>query len=137
MLDARCRTESAREFTATPGFDGRSARFAWDAYLQGAEPDARASASTATSLAGLPPTYLACAELDPLRDEGIDFAARLLAAGVPTELHVQPGTCHGFDTMAPTLDISVRTSAEQAAVLREALHGAPRSHHLSVLRGRP
>jgi acetyl esterase/lipase len=122
MLDARCRTGSMREFTATPGFDGPGARFAWDAYLQGEEPDVRASAALATSLAGMPPTYVSCAELDPLRDEGIDFATRLLAAGVATELHVQPRTCHGFDTMAPALNVSARSLAEQATVLREALH---------------
>jgi acetyl esterase len=47
-------------------------------------------------LSGLPPTYLTVNELDPLRDEGLDYAQRLLVAGVPTEVHCFAGTFHGF-----------------------------------------
>ena len=32
-----------------------------------------------------------------LRDEGIEYARRLMEAGVPTELHTVAGACHGFD----------------------------------------
>ncbi len=47
-------------------------------------------------LSGLPPTYLTVNELDPLRDEGLDYAQRLLVAGVPTEVHCFAATFHGF-----------------------------------------
>ena len=40
--------------------------------------------------------WLSSSELDPLRDEAIDYAMRLLQAGVATELHVYPGAPHGF-----------------------------------------
>ena len=40
--------------------------------------------------AGLPPALITCAEIDPFRDEAIDYALRLLRAGVSTELHVFP-----------------------------------------------
>ena len=51
--------------------------------------------------AGLPNAFITCSELDPLRDEAVDYALRLLWAGVATELHVFPGTCHGFDSLMP------------------------------------
>ena len=55
------------------------------------------------------------AELDPLRDEGIEFATRLLAAGVSVDLHQFAGAFHGFD-LFPTA-ISQRALDEQVAWL--------------------
>ena len=52
-------------------------------------------------LTGLAPAFISCSELDPLRDEAVDYALRLLWAGVATELHAFPGTCHGFDSLLP------------------------------------
>ncbi|QII07382.1 alpha/beta hydrolase [Rhodococcoides fascians A25f] len=47
---------------------------------------------------GLPPTLLVTAELDPLRDEGRDYAAASVLAGVRTTFLEIPGTIHGFAT---------------------------------------
>ena len=47
-------------------------------------------------LAGLPPTVLVTASLDPLRDEGLKFAAKLIEAGVPTIYYEAKGNIHGF-----------------------------------------
>ncbi|MDP3675721.1 MAG: alpha/beta hydrolase [Novosphingobium sp.] len=47
---------------------------------------------------GLPPTVLATASLDPLRDGGRAFAAKLIAAGVPVAYYEAAGTVHGFAT---------------------------------------
>jgi acetyl esterase/lipase len=120
MLDDTTATPSMREFLATPGFDSESARFSWDSYLQGRPAEAYASPARAASFTGLPPAHVCCSEVDPLRDEAIDLARRLLEAGVPTELHVVPGTCHGFDSFAPGHPFSVRETAAQADALRRA-----------------
>jgi acetyl esterase len=120
MLDDACATPAMREFVATPGFDSESARFSWDAYLQGRPASAYASPARAESLAGLPPAYVCCSEVDPLRDEAIDYARRLLEAGVSTDLHVVPGTCHGFDSFAPAHPYSVRETRAQVEALRRA-----------------
>lgn len=58
--------------------------------------DPRISVLRADDLAGLPPTYLAVAGFDPLRDEGVAFAERLAKSGVPVALHCHPGLVHGF-----------------------------------------
>jgi triacylglycerol lipase len=51
----------------------------------------------ATHLAKLPPALVAVGALDLFVDEDVDYARRLIAAGVPTELHVYRGAPHGFN----------------------------------------
>jgi acetyl esterase len=61
--------------------------------------DWRVSPALAESLAGVAPAFVMTAGFDPLRDEGLAFADRLAAAGVPvTRLHLD-GLPHGFLTM--------------------------------------
>jgi acetyl esterase len=50
----------------------------------------------ATDLSGLPPAFVMVAGNDLLRDEGIEYAHRLQAAGVPTHLSVYDEMIHGF-----------------------------------------
>ena len=59
---------------------------------------------------------------DPLRDEAVEYARRLMAAGVATELHVFPGTCHGFDAFVPDWEMSQQLFDIQGTALRRALH---------------
>jgi acetyl esterase/lipase len=98
----------------------------WRAYL-GCEPGGKnvspyASALRATVLAGLPPVYIAVGELDLFLQESLTYAGRLIEAGVPTELHVYPGGCHGFDIMAPDAQISRQFTDDFHRALKKALH---------------
>lgn len=86
------------------GWTPRSNRFAWRSYL-GHEPGTREPAPYAVparrpDLTGLPPAWIGVGELDLFHDEAVAYAARLRAAGVAVELHVEPRMHHGADAMA-------------------------------------
>ncbi|MDO0977355.1 alpha/beta hydrolase [Mycolicibacterium frederiksbergense] len=115
------RTPSKQEFTHTPGFDGPAAALMWRHYLAGERPPAGAVPARTVDLTGLAPAFISCSELDPLRDEAVDYALRLMWAGVPTELHVVPGTCHGFDSLVPGWELSTQMFERHGAALRRAL----------------
>lgn len=70
----------------------------WEHYLESAEQggDWRASPLRAANLSGLPPALIEVAEFDPLYDEGLAYADRLEAAGVPVERIISRGQIHGF-----------------------------------------
>jgi len=57
------------------------------------------SPALADNLAGLPPTWIGTGSLDLFFDEDIQFARRLVAAGVPVELHSYPGAIHAFNVV--------------------------------------
>ncbi|MTE18745.1 alpha/beta hydrolase fold domain-containing protein [Streptomyces sp. TRM43335] len=126
-LDDRLDTPSARLFTDTPVWNRRNARLSWEAYLghgvpgtADVSPYAAPARAEVVALSGLPPAYVSVMEFDPLRDEGVDYARALSAAGVPVELHLLPGTFHGAWAVEHAAVIR-RATAEAVAVLRGAL----------------
>ena len=63
----------------------------------GADPaDPRVSPIKRVDLSGLPPALIVTGELDPLRDEGEAYAARLRSAGVDATVSRYAGAGHGF-----------------------------------------
>lgn len=125
-LDDRLATPSISQFVDTPMWNRPSAELSWDYYLgtqfrRGSDnvPYHAAPART-QDLSRLPPAYISTMEFDPLRDEGVQYALRLMQAGVPTELHSFPGTFHG-SSMSQSAQISQRESGEMIAVLGRAL----------------
>ena len=71
---------------------------AWGTYLgdgQQGEVSPYAAAARAEDVSGLPPAYITVGQADLFRDEDIEYARRLMVAGVPTELAVYPGVPHG------------------------------------------
>ncbi|MEU8894782.1 alpha/beta hydrolase [Nocardia sp. NPDC048505] len=119
-LDDRQNTWSATHFTDTPFVTRSKVSQMWGHYLGVAPATPYAAPARATDLSALPPAYIATAEFCPNRDEGIDYALRLLQAGVPVELHQWPGTFHGSQAIL-SAEISQRQNAELGAVLRRAL----------------
>lgn len=85
-----------------------------------------ASPLLAPDLTGLPPAYVLSCECDPLRDEAESYAARLRAAGVPTELHRVLGHLHGSIFMTRLLPSARQAVATTTAALRAAYGLSPR-----------
>lgn len=101
--------------------------FGWSALLgqppgsDGVSP--YAAAARAESLKGLPPTYIATGALDLFTEENLDYAKRLMADGVPVELHVYPGAPHGFMQLA-SAQVSRTYARDAMAALARGLGAA-------------
>jgi acetyl esterase/lipase len=121
MIDDTNTTPSSREITDIGIWDRDGNIQAWQWYLGGKDADAYAAPSRATDLTGLPPAFIDVGTVDLFRDEDIAFAQRLMQAGIPTELHVNPGSYHASETSAPDAALSRRIWATRIDALRRAL----------------
>jgi acetyl esterase len=77
------------------------------------DPDTALTSPSNADLHGHPPTLLHLAEYDPFRDEGLAYAERLEAAGVPVQAFVHPGMIHYFYAL-PRLIPHARTALAHA-----------------------
>jgi len=75
----------------------------------------------ATTLASAPPAIVITAEYDPLRDEGEQYAHRLIEAGVACSLTRYYGQVHGFFSMSQYVDDGASAIAQAATATRIAL----------------
>jgi len=117
VLDDRA-TASKAEFRTSPAFDSEAADLMWRYYLGPEAASGDAVPARRDRFDGLPPALITCAEIDPFRDEAVGYAQQLLRAGVSTELHVFPRTCHGFDSLLPDWSVSEQLFTLQGQALR-------------------
>jgi acetyl esterase len=92
------------------------------AYLAGADvsvDDPRVSPLRAGTFSGLPPTLIAIAGFDPLRDDAEAYVEALRGAGVPVRVHRFPGLGHGFIHMTGVASAARRAMATIAGEWRE------------------
>jgi acetyl esterase/lipase len=99
-------------------------RLAWGSLLgvpagSSRVPAAAVPARVAT-VAGLPPAWIGVGALDLFVEEDMEYARRLVHAGVATELLVVRGAFHGFDLVVPDAEPSKRFSASWKSALRKA-----------------
>jgi acetyl esterase/lipase len=130
MIDDRNVTPASYAITDPRMWHRESNRLGWKAYLGrdggGVDVSPYAAATRAEDLSKLPPAYIPVGALDLFVDENIEYAQRLIQAGVPTELHVYPGAFHGFDLFAPSAKVSKQFKADRDDALKRALHNAAR-----------
>jgi acetyl esterase/lipase len=123
MLDDRTgSTKPAPEHIGHFLWNSGSNRFGWESLLGmapgSANPPAGSVPARVKDLSGLPPTFIGVGALDLFVDEDVDYARRLIAAGVPTELLVVPGAYHGFNGLVPKASVSVRFNAQALNALK-------------------
>jgi acetyl esterase/lipase len=125
MIDDRtCAREDPHPYVGEYVWTPHSNHFGWSALL-GREPGGEdvspyAAAARAETLAGLPPTYIATGSLDLFLEEDMEYARRLLRAGVPVEFHIYPGAFHGFQ-WAVGADVTTQATRDSRAALAKAL----------------
>ena len=125
MIDDTHDTPSGHEITHEKVWHRDVSLQAWRMYLGEEYGSDRvspyAAAARATDFSGLPPAFVTVGERDLFRDEAIDYAQRLMAAGVPTGLAVYPGMNHLGELLAPQAAVSQRMRGDYLAALRRAL----------------
>jgi acetyl esterase/lipase len=119
MLDPGS-TRSRREFARAPGLNGGAMDRGWAHYLVDAASSGRGIPAHRPNLEGLPPAFISCAEIDPCREEAVEYANRLFRAYVHTELHVFAAAFHGFDSAAPDWEVSREVQTLHARTLHRA-----------------
>ncbi len=123
MLDDRTVRRSTA--TAARGWTPQDNSFGWRSYL-GREPgtgevSAYAAPARRDDLSGLPPTWIGVGTADLFHDECVDYANRLRAARVPTQLRIAPGGFHGFDVVGARTSVVRQFRADQLAAMRQLL----------------
>lgn len=122
VTDDRLRTPSYRDSADAEGFNKPATEGMWLHYL-GPDYDREntspyAAPARAVDFSNLPPAFIQTNGLDPLRDEGIEYASLLMASGVQVELYNSPGAYHGAPAKDP------RTAMVAFRVYDEALGAA-------------
>jgi acetyl esterase/lipase len=126
MLDDR--TGTTRR---VPGHIGRYAwtpdwnYLGWECFL-GMPPGGESSPAVAVpsrreNLRDLPPAFIGVGAIDLFVEENIEYASRLITAGVSTELIVVPGGFHGFDIFAPETAAAQNFERAKIAAFRRGL----------------
>ncbi|HEX7694931.1 MAG TPA: alpha/beta hydrolase fold domain-containing protein, partial [Sphingomonas sp.] len=129
MLDDRTgSTRHVPPFIGRIGWNEAGNRFGWSSFL--GRPAGSATVpygsvpARVPDLSDLPPAFIGVGAIDLFVDEDIAYAAGLVAAGVPTQLHVTPGAYHGFDFVAPEARVAIEFTAAWKSAIRAAFAAA-------------
>lgn len=74
--------------------------------LFGQDVPAYAAAARATDYCNLPPTVTFVRDIEPFRDETIQYVENLKQAGIPVDFEIYKGYYHGFDIINPKAEVS-------------------------------
>jgi len=95
-------------------------QYGWGCFLGGAPAVAPQVPARVESYANLPPAWIFTVSMDLFRDEDIDYARKLMAAGIKVDLQVYAGACHAFQ-MVPNTKIGARFAHDHLAALARGL----------------
>ncbi len=120
-------TPSHRKFAAGFVLDEASISWFFDLYVRSPadRDDWRFAPLNAPDVDGVAAAWFGLAECDPLVDEGLMYADKLRAAGVPVDLEIYRGVTHEFIKMGRILPEARHAHADAARALRHAFHLKP------------
>jgi acetyl esterase/lipase len=117
MLDDRNNSVSSGQYVSSGNWNGRNNEVGWTALLgdRRGTPDVPPAAAPARlgNFHGLPPAFIDAGSAEVFRDEVVQYASSLWAAGVQAELHIWAGGCHGYFSVAPDAPLSAQSFAAQ------------------------
>lgn len=115
MIDHRQETESAKTFTTVPVWNGITNKLAWDFYLQDQQGKVPvyASPSLNKDYKDFPPTISFVGDMEPFKDETIEYIEMLKKFNVPTKFELYKGAFHGFEAVVKNAPISKRANKFQ------------------------
>ncbi|MDR0229401.1 MAG: alpha/beta hydrolase [Flavobacteriaceae bacterium] len=121
VTDNSLTTSSWQEYKHGPLLNLEEAIIAWDWYLPTVTDKKNQDAIPllANDLTNLPPTFIAIAEFDPLKDEAILYADKLRTYNVSTKLNLYPNTIHGFFQMGAYFDQTNTLMQDMTAFLQQ------------------
>lgn len=124
MLDDRTGANKSLDGTSLI-WTNRSNRWAWSQYLGypagSKEPIGYSVPGRVENLNGLCPTWIGVGDIDLFYKEDVDFANRLLMAGVETQLKIFKGFPHAAESLAPDTDIAKTFKADLKSFIRQQL----------------
>lgn len=127
MIDDRSASVSARQLEGQGVWDRQCNATAWQAVLGESygtgQVDPYSAPARMADLSNLPSTFIDVGSAETFRDEVVDYAQRIMAAGGLCELHVWPGAFHGFYTIMPEAAVSRACTAARDAWLGRLLDG--------------
>jgi len=124
MLDDRMITESARDNDA-PVWNSRSNEIAWRLYLGPLfgtdDVPVYAAPARAHDYSRLPPAATFVGELEPFRDETLQYVQNLRSAGIGVDFMLLTGCYHGFDQVCPGAAVSRKATSFVVDSFRHAV----------------
>lgn len=121
VLDDALDSPSWHRYGTAHLLDREQMAWFWRCYLGEGEPGRYAVPARTADLAGLPPAVVVLPECDPLRDEGLAYVERLVAAGADVDVVHVPGQIHGFLALAGVLPGAAEPLDRAAALCRTRL----------------
>jgi acetyl esterase len=117
-------TPSHQKFATGFVLDEASISWFFDLYVRSPadRDDWRFAPLNAPDVDGVAAAWFGLAECDPLVDEGLMYADKLRAAGVPVDLEIYRGVTHEFIKMGRILPEARHAHADAARALRHAFH---------------
>lgn len=111
MLDDRMTSESAKDNNA-PVWNSKSNFNCWKLYLgelfRSSDVPYYAAPARAEDYSNLPPTATFVGELEPFRDETVQYVENLRKAGVLVDFEIYKGCYHAFEQICPKAEVSKR-----------------------------
>ena len=116
-------TASHRRFASGFVIDQELIAWFFDHYLRSPadREDWRFAPLNAPDVEGVAPAWIGLAECDPLVDEGVAYADKLRAAGVPVDLEIYRGVTHEFIKMGRVIPEALLAHADAARAMRQHL----------------